>query len=116
MELQHVCNYMEQDFHVTWCDEENPSHSIYPYGRLSTGHLQHVNSLGHCRALTRMHHCHPVVIDAALFQEHSCSEMATVKLLSPVHANSKVIAPEQNIIKIPTKLQASSLVLKRSGF
>lgn len=57
-----------------------------------------------------MHHCSPFVIDADVFQEHYCSEMASVILFSCVYATAKQVAPEKMIMKIPTKLWAASFI------
>lgn len=35
-----------------------------------------------------MHHCSPFVVESDVFQEHYCSETASVILLSRVYANS----------------------------
>lgn len=77
--------------------------------RLSTDHLQHVNSLFHCRALSRMQHCSPFVIDADGFQEQCCSEMATVILLLVCVQTAKLGTPRKSIMETPRKILGCKL-------
>lgn len=72
--------------------------------RLSTEHLQHVNSLFHCRALSRMQHCSPFVIDADGFQEQCCSDMATVILVLVCVQTGKLGAQRKNTMETPRKI------------
>lgn len=74
-----------------------------------TEHLQHANSLFHCRALSRMQHCNPFVIDADGFQDQCCSEMATVILLLVCVLTSKLAAPRKNIMETPRKVLSFKL-------